>query len=293
MNIFSDVIFYSFLIICLSISYILKIFSIKFRATVASYIARKLTGRPIMIGVEGLIGAGKTTFLNSFRNKNITILTEPIDLWQNLTTGLVNDKVIADSFEEKDKNLMQKFDKEPQRYSYSFQSLVYITKISNIIEALKSKFSSSFILIERTCLCDKLIFANMLFENKVMDPTEWLTHSHWYEKTMNIFELVPNGIIYLSVDPNCAASRVNKRARNEEKNLVNLDYLNNLYKYHESWLNYKKELYFGKFKYLVDKIDWSKDFDNPSQQALAYENKLYNMVYSISIEIILKYFKFY
>ena len=148
---------------------------------------------------------------------------------------------------------MKKFDNNPNRYSYSFQSLVYITKINNIIQALRSRLSSSYILIERTCLCDKLIFANMLYENNVMDKTEWLTHSHWYEKTMNIFNLVPQGIVYLNVNPLCAKQRVEKRNRNEEKNVVTDDYLASLYEYHEKWLGGdKKYLYFDKTKYFVE-----------------------------------------
>jgi deoxynucleoside kinase len=40
--------------------------------------------RPFTVVVEGNIGSGKTTFLNHFQhNENVSILTEPIDLWQN------------------------------------------------------------------------------------------------------------------------------------------------------------------------------------------------------------------
>lgn len=53
------------------------------------------TKRQFTVVVEGNIGSGKTTFLNHFQSyENVSILTEPIDLWKNCSGSnlLVNNK---------------------------------------------------------------------------------------------------------------------------------------------------------------------------------------------------------
>ena len=58
--------------------------------------------------------------------------------------------------------------------------------------------------------------------------------------------------IYLRCTPETAFKRIQKRGRDEEKNIT-LEYLNKLHKYHESWLNNTDNV-------LI--IDCDKDFEN-------------------------------
>ncbi|KAI9084385.1 hypothetical protein K1719_033727 [Acacia pycnantha] len=71
--------------------------------------------------VEGNISVGKTTFLQRIANETIElrdlveVVPEPIDKWQN---------VGPDHF-----NILDAFYAEPQRYAYTFQNYVFVTRV--------------------------------------------------------------------------------------------------------------------------------------------------------------------
>ena len=47
----------------------------------------------VLISVDGLIGAGKTTVINELKNKNIEIIIEPVDEWVELLTKVTKDPI--------------------------------------------------------------------------------------------------------------------------------------------------------------------------------------------------------
>ncbi|OQR74215.1 deoxynucleoside kinase-like [Tropilaelaps mercedesae] len=70
--------------------------------------------RNLTIVVEGNIGSGKSTFLNSFSGlSDITILTEPVNRWKNLGGK---------------HNLLELIYKDPLRWNMAFQSYVQLTR---------------------------------------------------------------------------------------------------------------------------------------------------------------------
>lgn len=97
--------------------------------------------------VEGNISVGKTTFLQRIANETIElrdlveIVPEPIAKWQD---------VGPDHF-----NILDAFYAEPQRYAYTFQNYVFVTRV------MQEKESSSGIkplrLMERSVFSDRMV----------------------------------------------------------------------------------------------------------------------------------------
>lgn len=97
--------------------------------------------------VEGNISVGKTTFLQRIANETIElrdlveIVPEPIDKWQD---------VGPDHF-----NILDAFYAEPERYAYTFQNYVFVTRL------MQEKESSSGIkplrLMERSVFSDRMV----------------------------------------------------------------------------------------------------------------------------------------
>lgn len=80
----------------------------------------------ITLAVEGNIGAGKSTFLNLMSDGSlelqdiVEVVPEPVEEWQAVTSG---DHPI---------NLLDRFYKDPQRYAYTFQHYVLLTRMQKV-----------------------------------------------------------------------------------------------------------------------------------------------------------------
>lgn len=97
--------------------------------------------------VEGNISVGKSTFLQRIANETIElrdlveIVPEPVDKWQDIG---------PDHF-----NILDAFYSEPQRYAYTFQNYVFVTRL------MQEKESASGIkplrLMERSVFSDRMV----------------------------------------------------------------------------------------------------------------------------------------
>ena len=248
---------------------IIKITSMIYAHTIL-YLAYKLRGRPIMIGVEGLIGAGKTTFIKGLQNTGFTVIEEPVNIWQDMTIDLPKKRF--DQITESERNIMQCYNNEPSKYGYVFQSMVFITKVHNIIT---NWHKSSLVIVERSPLCDKNVFATMLYNNKIINNTEWLTYNHWYYKMMQTYDVYPDALIYLKVSVQQAINRVRKIGRAEECNVVDNKYLEDLHLLHEEWLVNDSLI-----------IDWA-DNDTPTKKAQVYHDKINSLAITIATRIVI------
>ncbi len=114
-----------------------------------------------IISIEGNIASGKTTLLKNLKeyykdNSSIVFLKEPVDEWEKIT-------------DENGNSMLQKFYANQDKYSFSFQMMAYISRLSIIRNAIKekSKLGKPFVIItERCLLTDKYIFAKMLYDQK-------------------------------------------------------------------------------------------------------------------------------
>lgn len=180
----------------------------------------------ITLCVEGNISVGKTTFLQRIANETlelrdlVEIVPEPIDKWQN---------VGPDHF-----NILDAFYAEPERYAYTFQNYVFVTRV------MQEKESSAGIkplrLMERSVFSDRMVFVRAVHEAKWMNEMEISIYDSWFDPVVSSLPgLIPDGFIYLRASPDTCHKRMMLRKREEEGG-VSLDYLRDLHEKHESWL---------------------------------------------------------
>ncbi|XP_010680742.2 uncharacterized protein LOC104895792 [Beta vulgaris subsp. vulgaris] len=180
----------------------------------------------ITLCVEGNISVGKTTFLKRIVNETIElrdlveIVPEPIDKWQDIG---------PDHF-----NILDAFYADPQRYAYTFQNYVFVTRV------MQERDSSAGIqplrLMERSVFSDRMVFVRAVHEAKWMNEMEISIYDSWFDPVVSCLPgLIPDGFIYLRASPDTCHKRMMLRKREEEGG-VSLDYLRDLHEKHESWL---------------------------------------------------------
>lgn len=108
--------------------------------------------------VEGNISVGKSTFLQRIANETlelqdlVEIVPEPIDKWQDIG---------PDHF-----NILDAFYAEPERYAYTFQNYVFVTRV------MQEKESSGGLkplrLMERSVFSDRMVCVyTLLFSHHI------------------------------------------------------------------------------------------------------------------------------
>ncbi|RAL38733.1 hypothetical protein DM860_002711 [Cuscuta australis] len=176
--------------------------------------------------VEGNISVGKTTFLQRIANETlelqdlVEVVPEPIGKWQDIG---------PDHF-----NILDAFYAEPQRYAYTFQNYVFVTRV------MQERESSSGIkplrLMERSVFSDRMVFVRAVHEANWMNEMEISIYDSWFDPVVSTLPgLIPDGFIYLRASPDTCHKRMMLRKRDEEGG-VSLDYLRDLHEKHESWL---------------------------------------------------------
>lgn len=187
--------------------------------------------RPIIISLEGNIGAGKTTILEKL-SQNLSskeksqqsqwvFLREPVHIWDTIRDA-------------KDQTMLSKFYKDPSKYCFAFQIMAYTTRLQELRRILKENPHCKGVICERSLDADKHIFAKMLHDDGTMEDILFDIYKRLFAENQNEFSL--DGIIYLDVDPNICRSRISKRSRDGESD-ISIDYLNKCHQYHKDWMN--------------------------------------------------------
>lgn len=187
--------------------------------------------RPMIISVEGNIGAGKTTIIDKLEEKmanrtDVVFLREPVDIWESITDKNTNE------------NILQKFYGNTKRYSFSFQVMAYSTRLSLIREAVRNNPNCKVIVCERSLDADKNIFAKMLYDDGMIEDIEYQIYQHFYKEYSSEFKL--DGIVYIDANAETCDKRVKKRSRDGEST-IELDYLKKCETYHNNWLKHNKK----------------------------------------------------
>ena len=217
-----------------------------------------LLGEDGMISVEANIGSGKSTFLRLLKEKypeKFNIIYEPLEEWQ-------------EKFSDINDNILGLFYKDIPRWSYTFQSNAFITRIQKY---LAERDSTKFNLCERSVLSDYYLFAKMLREEGKMNDIEWKLYENWHKWLIDSFKAKPKAIIYLRSDPNISYERLKKRNRSEES-AVPLDYLTKLHQYHEDWLLNEKDI-------PVYILNVDKDFEENAEHFSDLTNNLEKVLF--------------
>ncbi|KAH9309095.1 hypothetical protein KI387_037006, partial [Taxus chinensis] len=175
--------------------------------------------------VEGNISVGKSTFLQRINETLelcdvVEIVPEPVAKWQDIG---------PEHF-----NILDAFYAEPQRYAYTFQNYVFVTRV------MQERESASGIkplrLMERSIFSDRMVFVRAVHEAKWMNEMEINIYDSWFDPVVSVLPgLVPDGFIYLRASPDTCHNRLRLRKRAEEQG-VTLEYLQGLHEKHEQWL---------------------------------------------------------
>ena len=175
-----------------------------------------------IISIEGNIGTGKTTFLQTlrehFRNReDVCFLDEPVDLWMN--------------FKDQEGNILEHYYKDQKKYGFQFQMMAYISRLTILKRALENP-QYKFIISERSLFTDKHIFCKMLYDDGIIEEIGNQIYNMWFEEFISFSSFVP---IYLRTLPEVSYERVHTRARQGET--IPLEYLQKCHNYHEEWLS--------------------------------------------------------
>jgi len=163
-----------------------------------------MKGTGPLIWVEGIIGAGKTTFSREISKRlKLRVIEEPVE----------------------DNPYLGPFYKDPKKYAFGFQ--VFMLHRRYVMQQLASFEATGFgghsgAVLDRSLSGDR-VFAKLHLEAGNIDPLDWGT----YEMAYNIMArtlLPPTLLIFLDIQPSTAYRRMQKRGREAESG-VPLDYL--------------------------------------------------------------------
>ena len=169
-----------------------------------------------MYFVEGNVGTGKSTFLKILEKLGIPILLEPVNEWTQIKNT-------------NDKNLLEEFYGDQERYAYTFQSVAFRTRVKNLIGCEPST------IVERSIFTDRNVFAKTCYESGKMNNIEWTDYNSWFDWLADTFDVKPKGYIYLRATPEVSYERIKKRCRSGEETIP-FEYLKELHNKHEKWL---------------------------------------------------------
>ena len=174
--------------------------------------------------IEGNIGSGKSTILKLLQlAQNVEVIQEPVDMWLDIKD---NDN----------KNLLQHFYSDMDRYSYMFQTMVFKTRLQSLEKTQVEPFRFS----ERSIWTDRFVFGKMCLEDNKMNSIESSCYKFWFEWLEEKFKPKPDGIIYIKCSPEKCLERIGNRGRDEE-NKIPIEYLDKLNLYHDEWFKNWKE----------------------------------------------------
>jgi deoxycitidine kinase/deoxyguanosine kinase len=190
--------------------------------------------QPILISIDGNIGAGKSTFLRHLKDKypEWHFIDEPVDAWTKFKNS-------------QDESLLEVFYKDRHRWSYTFQNCALLTRVRAITKAIKEwqadcklnpeKAKHNIFITERCVETDYNVFAKMLHDDNSLDKLEWDLYRQWYRFLIQSSNVEVEGIIYVNCSPKKCLERITHRAR-EGESIIPLDYLTNLHNYHKNWI---------------------------------------------------------
>ena len=179
---------------------------------------------PIILSIDGNIGSGKSTLYEElqcyYKDKNdICFVPEPVDDWKNIV----------------DKNnvpILTNLYKNTPKYAFRFQMMAYISRLHLLRQKVKEN-KYRIIITERCVDTDKNVFAQMLYDDGLIEHDEFQIYLLWFNEFLDDIKL--SGIIYVRASPEICNERVKIRARDGEN--IPIEYLTKCHNYHEKWLD--------------------------------------------------------
>ena len=210
--------------------------------------------RPLVLAVEGNIGAGKSTFLRLVgQYMQAHLVFEPHTRWQDV----------------QGENLLDYFYKDPQRWAYAFQTYAFVTRVLSQEQGARDCAGKPLQILERSVFSDRYCFAKNCYELGFMNNLEWKLYQEWFAWLVDGYTVIPDAFIYMRTDPVVCHQRLVKRRRSEEAT-VSLEYLNLLHIKHEDWLVHHKDLASSVAKVPVLVLACNDDFEHTKDNAVSH-----------------------
>ncbi|MBL4587933.1 deoxynucleoside kinase [Candidatus Babeliales bacterium] len=225
-----------------------------------------MQSKSLFLMIEGNIGSGKSTFLNIVKNKipNVNIILEPVQNWQTL---------------ENNENLLDLFYKDMPRWSYTFQTFAFISRIKTLIEHEKN-FPTLLHCVERSVFCDRYCFAKNCFGQKFMTSLEWTLYKDLFSWLVKNYAPKPAGFVYLRTTPEVSQKRIKHRKRHEESSIA-FSYLQALHEQHEQWLIHKKNIDPQISNVPILSLDCNENFEENKQVQNKHLEELQHFMYNL------------
>uniref|UniRef100_A0A6C0KYF8 Deoxynucleoside kinase domain-containing protein n=1 Tax=viral metagenome TaxID=1070528 RepID=A0A6C0KYF8_9ZZZZ len=180
---------------------------------------------PIIISIDGNIGAGKTTLFKLLKDKftvrqNFIFLEEPVSVWQSIQ-------------DESGRSLLELFYEDSSSWGFSFQIAAFISRLAILQETLRNN-PNAIIITERSLNTDRYVFAKMLYEQNKINSIDYQIYLKWFDTFTKDYPV--SKLIYVKTDPVVCYKRIKERARQGE-NIIPLEYLESCHGYHENMIN--------------------------------------------------------
>ena len=156
------------------------------------------------IYVEGIIGAGKSTFIQNIQSKlkEVRCVQEPVDDW--IRSGILQD-----------------YYDDMSRWGFSFQLRIIHDKVTNL-NALKHNYeldSNPVSIVERSIYSDEC-FSRALYRTGILQESEYKLSCDVRGVYSKLLDVIPSLIIYIRPPLDTCMERVKKRNRKEESDLT-------------------------------------------------------------------------
>lgn len=181
--------------------------------------------KPIIVSIDGNIGAGKTTLFEIMKGKFVNnskfiFLEEPVSVWQSIT-------------DESGKSLLELFYKDSACWAFSFQIAAYISRLALLKETIENN-PNAIIITERSLNTDRQVFAKMLYDQEKIHSIDYQIYLKWFDVFAKDYPV--SKIIYVKTDPVVCYQRIKMRSRQGE-GIIPLEYLESCHNYHQEMIN--------------------------------------------------------
>lgn len=179
-----------------------------------------------IISIEGNIGSGKSTLLENMRTvyadrKDVVFLREPVTEWETIRDSNGN-------------TILQMFYANQTKYSFPFQMMAYITRLSILRETIRNLTEPhTYIITERTLFTDRHVFAKMLYKRGEIEEVCYQIYLKWFDEFVKEFPI--SKVIYVKASPKICYDRIHKRNRIGEE-IIPLSYLEDCDFHHDLYI---------------------------------------------------------
>ena len=179
---------------------------------------------PIIVSVDGNIGAGKSTIISQLKlvfkdMPNVHFIHEPVDtVWNTVV-------------DESGETLLSNFYKNPTEHAFTFQIMAYISRLSILSQAVKNP-DYDIIITERCLETDRNVFEKMLRDQGAISKLQHTVYNMWFDEFYR--EVRCSAIIYVRASVDTCMQRIKQRSRDGES--ISRDYIAKCVAYHEAWI---------------------------------------------------------